>query len=329
MKDYLLLGVRKFLETRLLPGKPVLLGYSGGPDSKALLYLLMECRRFFALDLHLAHVDHGWREESGEEALEIQAEADRLGLPIYRRRLGEGDFSQGNLEEQGRNHRLQFFSELYNALDCQALVLGHHAGDQAEVVLKRVFEGASLYHLGGLASDSQLCGMRVWRPLLPIRKSQVLDWLAQKNLAYFQDPTNFSKRFLRGRMREEMIPLLQTSFGKEVSSNLCRLGEESKEVREHFSVLNRPIIASVQRGSEMSSLDLNPFFPLPSLQLKYLLIEWMKNERAAFSRQILDGIVKALIERSPKKKFQSKAGTCMIGNGIIFLFSSVIQASKR
>ncbi len=129
-------------------------------------------------------------------------------------------------------------------------------------------------------------------------------------------------------MREEMIPLLQTSFGKEVSSNLCRLGEESREVREYFSALNRPIIAGIQRGAEMSRLDLNPFFPLPPLQLKYLLIEWMKNESAAFSRQILDGIVKALIERSSRKKFQSKACTCMISNGNVFLFNSVIQASK-
>ena len=240
-------------------------------------------------------------------------------FPYIGRVLKRGDFSPGNLEEQGRNHRLQFFSQLYNALSCQALVLGHHAGDQAEVVLKRVFEGASICNLGGLVPDSQLCGMRVWRPLLSFRKREILEWLGQKNLAYFQDPTNFSKKFLRGRMREEMIPLLQTSFGKEVSSNLYRLGEESREVREYFSALNKPIIAGIQREPEMTRLDLNPFFPLPSLQLKYFLMEWMKNERAAFSRQILEGIVKALVERSPRKKFQSKAGTCVICNRIVFL----------
>ncbi len=191
MKDQLLLGVRKFLETRLLPAKPVLLGYSGGPDSKALLYLLMECRRFFALDLHLVHVDHGWREESGEEALEIQAEADRLGLPLYRKRLEEGDFSPGNLEEQGRNHRLQFFSKLYNELNCQALVLGHHACDQAEVVLKRVFEGASLFHLGGLVSDSQLCGMRIWRRAAHPPQERGLRLACAKKLGVFSGSDQF------------------------------------------------------------------------------------------------------------------------------------------
>ena len=316
MKDLLLIALKKFIEERFVPGKPLLLGYSGGPDSKALLYLLLECRRFFPLDLHLAHIDHGWREESRLEAAAVASEAEKLNLHFHLHVLNPEDFVQGNLESQGREYRYQFFSKLYETLNCQALLIGHHADDQAEVVLKRVFEGSSFFAMSGLSSQSQMKGMQVWRPLLAFHKQDLLNWLMHKKLNYFQDPTNSSDRFLRGRMRQEMMPLLEKSFGKEVASNLCRLGEETREIADYFSELNRPIL---NRGG--ASLDLNPFLPMPRIQLKYLLKEWMKKEGVAFSKQILDGAVEAVFSRAPEKKFHSKNSEFSIRNGIILLYN--------
>ena len=316
MKDLLLLSVKKFLRDRFKPGKPLLLGYSGGPDSKALLHLLLECRRFFPLDLHLAHIDHGWRDESRGEADQIEKQAEVLNLPLHLQRLTSEDFTPGNLEEQGRIHRLHFFSQVYNQLGCQALLLGHHADDQAEVVLKRVFEGASLFTLGGLDLEASIRGMALWRPLLSVTKAEVLEWLSQKNLTFFQDPTNLSPQFLRGRMRGEMLPALAAMFGKQVSSNLCRLGEESKEIKEYFSEVNREILTKTGKAC----LDLNPFLPIPALQLKYLLKEWMKE--VTVSRQILEGIACALQERGARKKFATKEGEFQIEKGVLFYNSS-------
>lgn len=317
MKDILLLEVKRFIEKRFIPGKPLLLGYSGGPDSKALLYLFLECRRFFAFDLHLAHIDHGWREESRLEALAIKEEAGQLKLPLHLHVLKPEDFRPGNLEEQGRNYRHQFFSELYRLLDCQAILIGHHADDRAEVVLKRVFEGSSLFALSGLSFESQMLGMQVWRPFLGIHKKEILAWLFKKKLNYFQDSTNSDARFLRGRMREEMIPFLTTSFGKEIASNLCRLGDESREIRDYFCTLNRPIMDSLYQGSEGRCIDLNPFLPVASIQLKYLLKEWMRKEGVTFSKQILEGITSAVVDRLSGKKFNSKDGIFFVESGII------------
>jgi tRNA(Ile)-lysidine synthase len=317
-KDPLVLHLRNFLGDKLLPGQPVLLGYSGGPDSKALLYLLLECRRFFPLEVHLAHVDHGWREESRAEALLIADEAKALDLSIHLQYLDYQCFTKNNFEEQGRNFRHQFFTKLYLELGCQALILGHHADDQAEVVLKRVCEGASLFSMGGLAPDSTLLGMRIWRPLFHTPKKKVLEWLFQKELPYFQDPTNKSSRFLRGRMREEMIPGLEGSFGKQIASNLCLLGEESKEVREHFAELNQPILEGIEEGR----LDLNPFLPKPTLQLKYLLKEWMRREQASFSREVFDTAAEAIQQRLPQKTFLSRQGRLFVNKGTICFHKS-------
>ncbi len=302
--------VKSFLETRLIPDKPVLLGYSGGPDSKALLTLLLAC----GLRLHIAHVDHGWREESKEEAEAIKQEAKSLGITAHFRRLSSEDFSPGNAEGQAREHRLRFFSEVYTQLDCQALVLGHHADDQAEIVLKRLFEGACVFSLGGLALDTEVQGMRIWRPLLNSPKKKILKWLEQKNLSYFVDPTNVGSHNLRGKMREGILPGLAASFGKEIASNLCRLGEESKEIKEYFHQLNAPILATAKN----SSLDLSPFLPLPRVQVRFLLKDWFKREKISFSHQIIERMINA-IGREEKKRFAAGKGEARIEKGLILI----------
>ncbi len=320
MKDLLLLGVIKFLQERLSPGQPLLLGYSGGPDSKALLYLLLACRRLYPFDLLLAHVDHGWRDGSQREADLIRHEARGLEVELFVNTLSLADFKEGNLEEQGREHRLRFFLDIYQRYHCQALVLGHHADDQAEVVLKRVFEGASLFNLKGLEKDAMLMQMRVWRPLLFVPKKQVIAWLYDRGLEYFVDPTNLHSQFLRGRMRQEILPQLAQAFGKQVCSNLCRLAQEAKDVKTYFSQMNKPMLERIQPHETGGYLDLKPFLPLASLQIRYFLIEWMKKEGVTFSFQILNGVAGALSEAKTKKKFQSKKGAFFVNKEIVHFF---------
>jgi len=308
MKDPLLLSIKNFLEARLVLGKPLLLGCSGGPDSKALFYLLFEVCHFFSLELHVAHIDHGWREESREEAAALQKEVEDLKIPFHLQRLSSDAFSPGNLEEQARDLRLSFFSNLYEKYGCQALILGHHADDQAEVVLKRLFEGGSLFSLGGLAEEKDLAGMNIWRPFLGIPKQVILEWLQKRNISFFQDPTNLSPANLRGKMRQEILPTLSEMFGKEIAGSLWNLGKEAEELKTYFSSLNRPILDRLKRDEKGFSLDLAPFLPLPALQLRFLFKECFSREKIVLSRQILEEMVKTVLKGDKKKQFVTKQG---------------------
>ena len=99
MKDPLVKTVRDFLSRYFVCGKPILLGFSGGPDSKALLHLLLECRSLrLPFELHLAHVDHGWRPESKNEADILAKEALQLRLPFHLLTLEMTMFRAGNLQ---------------------------------------------------------------------------------------------------------------------------------------------------------------------------------------------------------------------------------------
>src|SRR3990167_7791319 len=92
--------IQQFLKDHAKNQGPFLLGYSGGPDSKALLYSLLECG---IKQLHLAHVDHGWRPESAQEAADLRLEADKLHCPFHTIRLTKT--KQGNSEDQARRAR--------------------------------------------------------------------------------------------------------------------------------------------------------------------------------------------------------------------------------
>lgn len=221
--------VKDFLQKNWDRQRFLLLGYSGGPDSKALLYSLLDagCDK-----IHVAHVDHGWRQESAEEALEIAAHIRLLGLKFSTCRLEFSDSK--NAEEAARNGRLDFFTTLFKEGDIQALVLGHQADDLAETALKRVLEGAHLSFLGGMQKISYFNQMPVWRPLLSIRKQVLIDFLEDRHQSYIQDVTNFNPVYLRSRMRVETLPLLEASFGKNFISNLCLLSERSNELRQYF-----------------------------------------------------------------------------------------------
>src|SRR3990167_6020085 len=105
MKEPLVRVVKNFLSSRLIDRKPVLLGFSGGVDSSALLSLLIECRSFFSLDLHIAHFDHAWRSESAEEALVLQKQADALGVMFHIKRAVVSGKEGGNLEGRAREDR--------------------------------------------------------------------------------------------------------------------------------------------------------------------------------------------------------------------------------
>lgn len=312
MKDSALEGVKNFLSPRICRTRPLLIGYSGGPDSKALLYLLLESRLIQPLQLHVAHVDHGWRKESSEEAKRLEHEIEELGLPWHLKTLSFSEFSPGNLEEQARKKRLGFFSLLYQELQAQALLLGHHADDQAEVVLKRVFEGASLFSLKGIEQESEVEGMTLWRPLLCIPKKKLVSWISRKKISYLVDPTNDSPEFLRGRMRQKILPFLSNAFGKQIGENLCFLGKEAQQLKEFFACLNQPILETVVYEEEGGKLDLAPYLSLPLFQIKYLVKECLDRLNARVSRQMLDEIAKGLQEGSGSRQFFTKNAKILV-----------------
>ncbi|MCH9614049.1 MAG: tRNA(Ile)-lysidine synthase [Chlamydiia bacterium] len=225
MKDTRLQSTIASLHRAKLSGK-ILIGFSGGPDSTALLHLLQDASKHIPLEIHLAHVDHGLREESAKEALLLKKRYAKL--PFYKTKL---EINGKNLEDRCREARLAFFKEIYKKIGANALCLGHHLDDQAETVLKRLFEGG---RLRGLLEETTLYGMRIVRPLLELSKKSLISYLDEKDIPYLQDPTNLGDHNLRAKMRANLLPYLEEQFGKGIRKNLANTGKWAKDIEDYL-----------------------------------------------------------------------------------------------
>ncbi len=219
-------NVEIFLKQTSRFEKPLLLGFSGGPDSLALAYSLLRLE----VPFHLAHYDHGWRETSAEEATELHRWASSLQIPFHTARSK----APKKTELAGRKQRIAFFLELFQSHEFEALVLAHHQNDQVETILKRVLEGAHLTNLKGIQPITYRGEMPVWRPFLSISKETIFDYLQEHKLSYIEDETNSDLKYLRARMRNVLLPKLAKDFGKEVAPSLLRLGKQSGLLQEYL-----------------------------------------------------------------------------------------------
>lgn len=283
-------SVKEFLRSNWDRKSPLLLGYSGGPDSKALLYLLLE----LGYAPHLAHVDHGWREESRKEAEALKLEAEKLNLPFHTVRL-EPD----RREVVAREKRFEFFTSLFEKIPFQALLLAHQADDLAETALKRVLEGANLIHLGSMRGVSKIGPLTIWRPLLNVPRSDLERYLEKKKLDSIQDATNLDPAYLRARMRVQILPELSRSFGKEVSANLTTLGNRANELKDYLDRRTDGSLSLLQKGPWGLALPLSTVEPV---EIRHLL----QRTGITLTRPILEGVTDALAKRLPNRKFGQK-----------------------
>lgn len=257
----------------LKEGDRILLGFSGGDDSLVLFHLLLQG----PFELHLAHFDHAWREKSGEEAKELEQLAASFKVPFFTQRDQPENFS----EDEAREKRYGFFERLYRENNYKALILAHHQDDQAETLLKRVFEGA--HTLTGMKESTIFRDMQILRPLLAIPKKE----LGACGLKGLQDVTNSDPRYLRARMRSDIFPYLGEIFGKEVKTSLIRLGKYAEEIQDllesaTYTTLRGPL------GLLVEDLPVQPAL------LRYALHKILKGENLTISEPLIGQIMEKI-----------------------------------
>ena len=227
----------------LQPGERVLVACSGGPDSMAMLDALARLAPPRGLALHVAHVDHGLREGSADEAERVAAAALAHGLPftpLTARVAARGS----SLQDRARAGRHAALDELASRLDAGAIALGHTADDQAETVLMRALAGGTPRSLAAMDGRSG----RLARPLLRVWRADVEAYCRALGLDVLDDPSNVDPRFLRTRVRHELIPALETVFPA-ARRRLCVLADHQRRL------IGAPDTADVSRDSCVRALQ--------------------------------------------------------------------------
>ena len=243
----------------LAGGETVLVSVSGGADSVALLHLLHALAPSWRLTLHVLHVDHGLRPDSAHDAAVVRALGARLGLPAHVERVHVGP---GSVEAAARAARYTALEAWAERVGADRIALGHTLDDQAETVLMRVLDGAGVR---GLAAIPPVRG-RIIRPLVEIRREALREMLTADAIAWVEDPSNRDPKFLRNRIRHELLPLLAASFATDVVpalARVARLARESVEALDRAATLELERLTTVEQGKRGTL----PGCPCPAITL--------------------------------------------------------------
>lgn len=234
--------VQIFIESNNLikAGELVILGVSGGPDSMALLHIMLDLSARMGFRIAVAHLNHCLRPEADEEETFILETCKEMGIECFARRVLIEELArerQSGLEETGRYARYSFFEEIRQAHGGHHVATAHHSDDAAESVLLHLLRGTGIKGLRGIMPQNGV----VIRPLLRVSKDELLGYLDLNQIRYFHDQTNEDQYYLRNRIRIKLIPLLQQEFNPRIVDKLNQLasvaGAENQVMEEQTEIL--------------------------------------------------------------------------------------------
>jgi tRNA(Ile)-lysidine synthase len=295
--------IQSALSGLLAPGEPLLVGVSGGPDSVALLDVLVKsgCRP------HVCHLNHQLRgAESDADAEFVRALAGRYDLPATidlisnldvgapfrarsplpgRARKGAPTNVDRTSEDLARRVRFEFFESVAERTGISTLALAHTADDQVETFLLRLLRGAGAPGLVGMWPDRRIGQLRVIRPLLKVTRAEVLQYLCAEGLSYREDATNLDTRFTRNRIRHELIPLLEREFNPAIRDVLLRTAEILRDEDELLEKLAESILEGhpadagswpqLERTRRSASLQIKTLREQPVALQRRVLRRWL------------------------------------------------------
>jgi tRNA(Ile)-lysidine synthase len=215
--------------------RALLIAVSGGPDSTALLLMAAEwAKRRGKPRIEAATVDHGLRAESADEAKAVAALCVRLGVG-HRILQWRGVKPTSRLQERAREARYRLLVDHAKQIGADALMTAHHADDQAETVLFRLLRGSGVAGLRGMDLVTARDGMMIARPLIGLKKRDLIAFANARGAPFIDDPSNTDPRFARTRLRALLARLGEEGLDAEALDRLARRARETEEALAHLT----------------------------------------------------------------------------------------------
>lgn len=246
------------LEKKLIEnGDVIVLGLSAGPDSVFLLYSLEILRA--ELKKHgieytviLAHVNHGIRVEAINDENLAKMYGEKYNLPIYIEKKNVREMAKKlkmSEEECGRDVRYSFFNRLKEEHGASKVAVAHNSNDNAETVLFNLLRGAGMTGLSGM---EYMSSNGVIRPILNIKKEDILSFLKENNIEYATDKTNSDNTYTRNKLRNHLMKQLESEYNPNIVESLNKTAEiltaDKYIIEEYVDNVYKQIVLDRKKG---------------------------------------------------------------------------------
>lgn len=278
---------------------PVYVGYSGGVDSHALLSLCVRARElnYFSHNITAIHINHGISVNADHWQEHCQQVCAALNVNFIARKVILAKPS----EASARDARLEQFKVCIGDSP-HNLLFAHHALDQAETVLFRLFRGTSIDGIAGMQVVSNILGLQIIRPLLAIDKKDILAYARQYELKYITDESNFLNKYSRNYIRNMILPIIQKRW-PDVVKKINSFAKHSADLQE---IINHSLDAKINSAS----LSIDYLQTYREDFQSHVLVKWLKHHHIVPSRKhvkiIFDEVINAKDSANPQLKLSNK-----------------------
>ena len=226
----------------LASGDRVAVAVSGGPDSVALLECLRELAPQLGITLAVVHLNHQLRGDASREDEEFVARlARRRRLEFVSKALDVAGLARErgeNTEQLGRTFRYEFFDELIRRGQFDKIAVGHTLSDQAETVLFRLLRGSGT---AGLSGIRPVLNKTVARPMIEVTRQQVTEYLKAARHKWREDSSNQDRKFVRNRIRHELLPRLSEDWNPNLPGALAQIAEWAQGEENYWEGVLPPL----------------------------------------------------------------------------------------
>jgi tRNA(Ile)-lysidine synthase len=281
-------------------GSRIVAGVSGGPDSSCLLDILAKIKDKYDLEIIIAHVNYGLRgKDSHKDEEFVRKLGESYGIKTYTlsptlsRQRARGDLLPS--ENELRDIRYDFFEKLRKKNNFNSIALAHSLDDQVETYLLRIIRGAGLAGMGAMKYKRG----KIIRPLLGVSRKEVLDYLKTNKLKYRTDKTNKDTRYLRNKVRRQLIPYLEKNFNSAIKKTIF---DSTLTLGEDYDLISGIAEKTYQKNKKLSVKEIVRLHP--ALQKRILLqaIDEKKRNLKDIESSHIEELIKALKSTKSKSK---------------------------
>ena len=255
---------RTLRSRHLLQQQSLLVAVSGGQDSLCLFKLLLDLQPKWGWQLGVAHCNHRWRADAEANAAHVEQLARTWGVPFYCRTADQPLES----EAAARQWRYQSLSAIAQTNGYQCIVTGHTASDRAETLLYNLIRGTGADGMQALTWQRDIVGaqgyaLQLVRPLLEVTRSETAQFCHDLQLRVWEDSTNQDLRYARNRIRQELLPYLETHFNPQVEQALAQTSELLQAEVEYLEQAAHQLRQQALPPTKWSDYDIGTQSPMP------------------------------------------------------------------
>ena len=227
----------------------IVIGCSTGPDSMALMDMLLKIRDKYSLQLICAHVNHNIRAQSKEEEEFIKKYCEKNNVMLEKMKIEK--YGDDNFHNDARNIRYHFFENVISKYQAKYLMTAHHGDDLIETVLMRIVRGSNLQGYSGFHKIVDMNNYKLVRPLIYYTKKELEDYDKENNVPYFIDESNLKMKYTRNRYRKNVLPFLKEE-DENVHKKFLKFSENIAEASKYINKERNNAIKHVIKNSILS-----------------------------------------------------------------------------